>query len=442
MSNIRVLTGIKPTGTPHLGNYVGAIRPAIEASRRAGVESFFFLADYHALVGSPDPQRVHRSTLEVAASWLALGLDPAQVHFYRQSDIPEVAELTWMLACVTAKGQLNRAHAYKAAVDQNTLAALDPDHGVGIGLYLYPVLMAADILLFNAHQVPVGRDQVQHIEIARDLAQRFNHLYGSEFFTLPQASIDEQTAVLPGTDGRKMSKSYGNVIALFADAANLRQAIFSIVTNSLAPGAAKSPDDSSLFQLYQAFASQEETAALRQAYAEGIGWGDAKTRVFERIDRQIAPAREGYRDLMAHPERIEALLHAGAARLRPQAQAFLARLREAVGLRSLERLRPVVPAVTKNKTRMPRFVQFKDNDGRLNFKLAGGDGSILLTGVGYTDASACAAAIMQLRSAPAAELTAEGGVLVSRETPIGLLGSGDNALEGLKFALDELLAST
>ncbi len=438
MSKIRVLTGIKPTGTPHLGNYVGAIRPAIEASRRSDVESFFFLADYHALVGSPDPQRVHRSTLEVAASWLALGLDPAQVHFYRQSDIPEVAELTWMLSCVTAKGQLNRAHAYKAAVDQNTAAALDPDHGVGIGLYLYPVLMAADILLFNAHHVPVGRDQVQHIEIARDLAQRFNHLYGGEFFTLPQASVDEQTAVLPGTDGRKMSKSYDNVIPLFADPASLRQAIFSIVTNSLAPGEPKNPDDSSLFQLYQAFASGEETADLRQAFAGGIAWGEAKARVFERIDAQILPAREQYRTLMAHPERIEALLQAGAARLRPQAQSFVARLREAVGLRSLERLRPAAPVPAKKKARGPRFVQFKDTDGRLNFKLAGGDGAILLTGTGYADAAACALAINTLRSASAAELTANAGQLAGAGVALGQLGSGPGAYDELRTALDEL----
>jgi len=427
MSKIRVLTGIKPTGTPHLGNYVGAIRPAIEASRRADVDSFFFLADYHALVGSPDPQRVHQSTLEVAASWLALGLDPTHVHFYRQSDIPEVTELTWLLACITAKGQLNRAHAYKAAVDQNTTAQLDPDHAIGIGLYLYPVLMAADILLFNAHQVPVGRDQVQHIEIARDLAQRFNHAHGSEFFTLPQASVDEQTAVLPGTDGRKMSKSYDNVIALFSDAATLRHAIFSIVTNSLSPGETKNPDDSSLFHLYQAFATREDTAALRLAFADGIAWSEAKARVFQRIDEQIAPAREQYRSLMAHPERIEELLRSGAERLRPQAHDFLGRLREAVGLRSLARLRPVAAPSLKKKARAPRFVQFKESDGRLNFKLVAGDGALVLTGVGYADAAACAQAIERLRAADAKDFH-----------QFGHVGSGPGADQGVRAALDEL----
>src|SRR5687768_15293246 len=215
MTTKRVLTGITTTGSPHLGNYVGAIRPAIEASRTAGTESFYFLADYHALVKCQDPARIQRSTLEIAATWLACGLDPERVLFYRQSDIPEIPELTWLLTCVTGKGLLNRAHAYKASVDQNLAAGEDADAGVTAGLYMYPVLMAADILAFNANEVPVGRDQVQHIEIARDLAQRFNHVYGGDFFTLPEAKIDETTAVLPGLDGRKMSKSYDNTIPLW-----------------------------------------------------------------------------------------------------------------------------------------------------------------------------------------------------------------------------------
>ena len=439
MTITRVLTGIKPTGTPHLGNYVGAIRPAIEASRRADFESYFFLADYHALVGSPDAQRVHQSTLEVAASWLALGLDPRAVHFYRQSDIPEVTELTWLLSCVTAKGQLNRAHAYKAAVDQNSAAQLDPDHGIGIGLYLYPVLMAADILLFNAHQVPVGRDQVQHIEIARDLAQRFNHVYGGEFFTLPQASVDEQSALLPGTDGRKMSKSYDNAIPLFSDAAALRQAIFSIVTNSLSPGEPKSADDSSLFLLYQAFASKEETAGLRQEFSQGIAWGEAKKRVFERIDVQVAPAREQYRALMAKPQQIEELLQAGAERLRPQAQDFLGRLREAVGLRSLDRLRPTEPLPARSKKpRLPRFVQFKNDAGRLNFKLIAADGDNLLTGPGFENAAACARAIAALRIIDERRLTRNGEQILCDLVEIGRLDLAQPAYEGLLAALREL----
>src|SRR5690606_8776477 len=214
MKPVRVLTGITTSGTPHLGNYVGAVRPTVRASRLAGVQSFYFLADYHALIKVGEPARVQRSTLEIAATWLACGLDPEKVTFYRQSDIPEVPELTWFLTCVTGKGILNRAHAYKAAVDRNTAAGVDVDADVTAGLFMYPVLMGADILMFNAHQVPVGRDQVQHLEMARDMASSFNHRYG-EHFVLPEAVIDDAVALLPGTDGRKMSKSYDNVIPLF-----------------------------------------------------------------------------------------------------------------------------------------------------------------------------------------------------------------------------------
>ena len=215
MSTTRFLTGITTTGTPHLGNFVGSIRPSVAASLRPGVQSFYFLADYHALIKCEDPVRIQRSTLEIAASWLAAGLDPEKVTFYRQSDIPEIPELTWLLTCVTGKGLLNRAHAYKAAVDKNTAAGTEPDDGVTAGLFMYPVLMGADILMFNAHKVPVGRDQVQHLEMARDMASSFNHLYG-EHFVLPEAAIEESVATLPGLDGRKMSKSYDNTIPLFA----------------------------------------------------------------------------------------------------------------------------------------------------------------------------------------------------------------------------------
>jgi tryptophanyl-tRNA synthetase len=214
-SKTRSLTGITTTGTPHLGNYVGAIRPAIAASRNPGAESFYFLADYHALVKCDDPARVQQSTLEIAASWLACGLDPEKVYFYRQSDIPEIPELTWLLTCVTAKGLLNRAHAYKAAADENRERNEDADAGINAGLYMYPVLMAADILIFQAHKVPVGRDQIQHIEMARDIGQRFNHIYGGDYFTLPEAAIEDNVATLPGLDGRKMSKSYNNTIPLW-----------------------------------------------------------------------------------------------------------------------------------------------------------------------------------------------------------------------------------
>ncbi|MEI6601770.1 MAG: tryptophan--tRNA ligase, partial [Comamonadaceae bacterium] len=258
MSTQRFLTGITPSGTPHLGNYVGAIRPSVQASLRADVQNFYFLADYHALIKVDDPARIQRSTMEIAASWLASGLDPERVTFYRQSDIPEIAELTWLLTCVTSKGLLNRAHAYKAAVDQNTTAQQEPDAEISAGLFMYPVLMAADILMFKAHQVPVGRDQVQHIEMARDIAQRFNHLYG-EHLTLPQALIEDNVATLPGLDGRKMSKSYDNHIPLFAPRQQLKKLVAGILTDSRAPGEPKETEGSALFQIYQAFASAEET---------------------------------------------------------------------------------------------------------------------------------------------------------------------------------------
>ncbi|HEX2595167.1 MAG TPA: tryptophan--tRNA ligase, partial [Luteimonas sp.] len=312
----RVLTGITTSGTPHLGNYVGAIRPALAASHAPGVESFYFLADYHALVKVTEPARVQRSTLEIAAAWLACGLDPAQVWFYRQSDIPEIPELTWLLTCVAGKGLLNRAHAYKAAVDRNRGEGEDDDAGINAGLFMYPVLMAADILLFNANKVPVGRDQVQHIEMARDFGQRFNHLYGGDHFVLPEAAIEEQVATLPGLDGRKMSKSYDNTIPLFAPREQLRKLIYSIITDSRAPGEAKDTEGSALFQLYQAFAGADETVAMRKAFADGIGWGDAKQQLFERIDAEVAPLRERYEALVTHPETIEQQLRDGARRLR------------------------------------------------------------------------------------------------------------------------------
>src|SRR3954447_22194971 len=225
---VRYLTGITTTGTPHLGNYVGAIRPAVQASRRPGTENFYFLADYHALIKCDEPARIQQSTREIAACWLAAGLDPDKVFFYRQSDITEIPELTWLLTCVTGKGLLNRAHAYKAQVDKNTAAGQEPDTDVTAGLFMYPVLMAADILMFKAHKIPVGRDQVQHIKMARDIASSFNHLYG-EHLVLPEAVVEESVALLPGTDGRKMSKSYDNVLPLFAPREELRKQVFGIV---------------------------------------------------------------------------------------------------------------------------------------------------------------------------------------------------------------------
>ena len=382
MTSIRVLTGITTSGTPHLGNYVGAIRPALAASRTPGVESFYFLADYHALVKVHEPARVQRSTLEIAAAWLACGLDPDQVWFYRQSDIPEIPELTWLLTCIAGKGLLNRAHAYKAAVDRNRGEGEDDDAGINAGLFMYPVLMAADILLFNAEKVPVGRDQVQHIEMARDFAQRFNHLYG-EYFVLPEAVIEEQVATLPGLDGRKMSKSYDNTIPLFAPRGELKKLIFSIVTDSRMPGEAKEAEGSALFQLYQAFASADETTAMRAAFAEGIGWGDAKQKVFERIDAEVAPMRARYETLIADPSKIEQQLREGARRLRVRyATSRLQALREAVGLRDLGKRSEAQAPDTRSQAPLAVFKQYREADGKFYFKLVEGE-QVLLQSAGF-----------------------------------------------------------
>ncbi|MAC32845.1 MAG: tryptophan--tRNA ligase [Haliea sp.] len=331
MSKQRILTGITTTGTPHLGNFVGAIRPAIAASRDDSVESFFFLADYHALIKCHDPAQVRQSSKEIAATWLALGLDTSRAVFYRQSDIPEITELTWILTCNAAKGLMNRAHAYKAAVQANEEAGEDPDYGVTMGLFSYPVLMAADILMFRADSVPVGRDQIQHVEMARDIAQRVNHHF-APLFTLPEAVVDDNVAVLQGLDGRKMSKSYGNTIPLFLPEKQLRKAINKIKTNLLEPGEPKDPEDSTVFQIWAAFADAAETARMRREFEAGIAWGEAKKQLFELINAQLAPAREEYERLLADPGYIEQVLKAGAARARETSVPLLAQVREAVGI--------------------------------------------------------------------------------------------------------------
>ena len=329
-----VLTGITTTGTPHIGNYVGAIRPAVESSATPGVRSFFFLADYHSLVKSGNPELMAQSTLEIAASWLAAGLDPERVVLYRQSDVPEIMELAWILSCMTAKGLMNRAHAYKAAVAANEAAADDPDQGITMGLYCYPILMAADILMFNAHEVPVGHDQKQHVEMTRDVAARFNHHFG-ETFVLPEAVIAEHTAVLPGLDGRKMSKSYGNSIPLFLPERALRKSIMKIKTNSLEPGEPKDPDDSALFEIYAAFATREETVAMREKYAAGIGWGEMKQTLFEYLNEHLRAAREEYYRLLEAPDHVEAVLRKGAEKARAESGPYLAEIRGRVGIRPL-----------------------------------------------------------------------------------------------------------
>ena len=331
MAMQRVLTGITTTGTPHLGNYVGAIRPAILASRDELSESFFFLADYHALIKCRDPALIRQSSKEIAATWLALGLDIEKAVFYRQSDIPEISELNWILCCSAAKGLMNRAHAYKAAVQANEEAGEDADFAVTMGLFSYPVLMAADILMFNAAKIPVGRDQIQHVEMARDIAQRFNHNF-TDVFSLPEAVVDEDSAVLQGTDGRKMSKSYNNTIPLFLAEKSLRKAINKIRTNLLEPGVPKDPDDSTVFQLWAAFASVEETARMRNEFQAGIAWGEAKKQLFELINSELADARDNYMRLMDDPGHIEAVLLQGAQRARQYSGEMICKVREAVGI--------------------------------------------------------------------------------------------------------------
>ncbi|MDO9149337.1 MAG: tryptophan--tRNA ligase [Hydrogenophaga sp.] len=397
MKTLRVLTGITTSGTPHLGNYVGAVRPTVRASRLSEVESFYFLADYHALIKVGDPARVQRSTLEIAATWLACGLDPEQVTFYRQSDIPEIPELAWLLTCVTGKGVLNRAHAYKAAVDKNTAAGEEPDAGVTAGLFMYPVLMAADILMFNAHQVPVGRDQIQHIEMARDVASSFNHLYGAHF-TLPEAAIEEHVATLPGLDGRKMSKSYDNTIPLFVPREQLKKLIMGIVTDSRAPGEPKDTEGSALFQLYQAFASTEETTALAQAYADGIAWGDAKQVLFERLDAEIAPLRSVYDELIQNPAQLEKILKMGADKARAIATPFTARLRHAVGLRPLDSLTDTSKTAKMAKAAAPSFKQYRQADGLFYFKLMDAKGQLLLQSTGFASPKEAAQTIALLQT--------------------------------------------
>lgn len=335
MSQDIYLTGITTTGTPHIGNYVGAIRPGIAASRDSSKKNYYFLADFHALAKAEDPDKIHRSALEIAAAWLALGLDTDNAIFYRQSDIPEIPELTWILTSVTAKGLMNRAHSYKAMVQANEESGNgDPDKGITMALYSYPILMAADILMFKSTRVPVGRDQKQHVEMARDIAQRFNHRYG-EHFVLPEAAISENTAVLAGLDGRKMSKSYNNTIPLFATDKQLRKLIMKIKTNSLEPGEPKDTRDSTLFDIYKAFASAEEVREVEKRYAEGIAWGEMKQLLFEYINEQIRPARDEYQRLLDNPGDVEQALLKGAERARAISVPFIEEIRHAIGIRRL-----------------------------------------------------------------------------------------------------------
>ncbi len=404
--NTRVLTGITTSGTPHLGYYVGAIRPAIQASNEAKVDAFFFLADYHALIKCEDANLIARSRLEIAATWLACGLDPARVTFYRQSDVPEIPELSWMLTCVTAKGLMNRAHAYKASVDQNTAKGVEGDDGITMGLFSYPILMAADILMFNAHKVPVGRDQTQHLEMARDIAQRFNHLFGQgkDFFVLPEAVIAEDVATLPGLDGRKMSKSYNNTVPLFEGGSKaLKSAVARIVTDSRGPGEPKDAEASHLYLIYKAFAQPAETTAFRKELEAGLGWGDAKQRLCERVEQELGPMRANYQELMSNPARIEEILQEGARKARTIATPFIKELRQAVGLRTLGGAGAASSAKGQGKSgksgKSARFVSFRDEAGQFRFRFLAADGTELFCSVAFADPKLAGAAMRQFQLA-------------------------------------------
>ncbi|MEI4802581.1 tryptophan--tRNA ligase [Bacillus sp. FJAT-51639] len=322
-----MLTGIKPTGHPHLGNYIGAIKPALQLSKQRDREALYFIADYHALNAVQDPRKFREYTKEVAATWLSLGLDE-HVIFYRQSDVPEILELYWILACLTPKGLMNRAHAYKAKVDQNIEAGVDVDTGVNMGLYTYPILMAADILLFQSNYVPVGKDQIQHVEIARDIASYFNNAFG-EIFILPEYIIQEEGAIVPGLDGRKMSKSYGNVIPLFEEPEKLKKLIFKIKTDSSLPSEPKELE--TLFMLYKEFATAEEIEKMKERYATGIGWGDVKKELFRVINRELEEPRKKYEMYMNEPHLVQEAIEKGAERARGIAKVNLAEIKKRIG---------------------------------------------------------------------------------------------------------------
>ena len=455
--NTRVLTGITTSGTPHLGNYVGAIRPAIAASREANVDAFFFLADYHALIKCEDPDLIARSRLEIAATWLASGLDPARVTFYRQSDVPEIPELSWMLTCVTAKGLMNRAHAYKASVDQNSAKGVDEDDGITMGLFSYPILMAADILMFNAHKVPVGRDQTQHLEMARDIAQRFNHLFGQgkDFFVLPEAVISEDVATLPGLDGRKMSKSYNNTVPLFEGGSKaLKSAVARIVTDSRGPGQPKDAEASHLYLIYKAFAQPAETNVFRQELEAGLGWGDAKQRLCERLEQELGPMRASYQELMSNPARIEDILQEGARKARAIATLFIKSLRQAVGLRMLGGAGAASAAKAISKPgkggKPARFVSFRDETDQFRFRFLAAEGTELFCSVAFADPKLAGAAMRALQSVDInslIQLVAETdfNIVLNAEVLAAGVASANSAeraqrLEALRIALQSIAA--
>ena len=329
----RVLTGITTSGIPHLGNLVGAILPAIKASKSETVSSFLFLADYHSLIKNTDSELTHSSSFEIAACWLACGLDPNKVIFYRQSDIPHIFEFAWILGCLTSKGLLNRAHAYKAAISDNELKGTkDMDKGITMGLFNYPILMASDILMFKADLVPVGQDQKQHIEMARDIAIKFNHHYG-ELLTPPEAQISEETGILKGIDGRKMSKSYNNTIPIFADESLLKKTIMKIQTNSLDPGEPKDSSECNIFNIFRAISSENEVADFQKRYDDGISWGDAKKALFENLHEFLLPYKSEYEKIIKDRSHIESVLIDGSKKALEISAPLMEEVRARVGIK-------------------------------------------------------------------------------------------------------------
>ena len=328
-----VLTGVKPTGQPHIGNYLGVIRPGLELAIDKEVDSYFFIADYHSLTGVHDSKVLNEMVYEVAASWLSCGLDPQKTVFYRQSHVPEIFELSWILACFSPKGLMNRAHAYKARVTETQESGKnDPDALVNMGLYTYPILMAADILMFNTHLVPVGEDQIQHVEIARDIAQKINHTYKSQVVTVPEFVVKKNSKLIPGLDGRKMSKSYNNHIPMFAEEKKLRQLIMKVKTDSSPPKAPKDPNNSLVFDLFKEFATQEQIKDLRDRYEKGISWGEAKQALFEVVKETLKEIRQSYKAFMSDRRQIDILLKEGGERAREVARPNLKKIRQAIGI--------------------------------------------------------------------------------------------------------------
>ena len=329
----RVLTGITTTGVPHLGNLVGAVLPAIKASERKDTTSFLFLADYHSLIKNSDSELRHKSSFDIAACWLACGLDPKKVIFYRQSDIPHIFELAWILSCLASKGLLNRAHAYKAATTDNEInKTKDIDKGVNMGLFNYPILMAADILMFKADSVPVGQDQKQHIEMTRDIALKFNHHYG-DILTPPEAVIDKHTGVLPGIDGRKMSKSYNNTIPIFNEEEKLRKVIMKIKTNSLEPGEPKDSSGCNIFNIYKAISPKERVDDLQKSYDEGIAWGEAKKILFEELNSFLRPFNSEYNKIIKDKSYVEKTLIEGSEKALSISGPIIKEVRQAIGIK-------------------------------------------------------------------------------------------------------------